>query len=59
MYKLKSEFKKGSKVILTKSFEGFNEISLDNPTQSQLKHLFDLGNDYVGKIDKPKKQSNV
>lgn len=52
MYKLKKQFSKGDRVILTRSFEGLNVIDLINPTQSQLKHLFSLGVDYVEKVEK-------
>ena len=55
MYKLTIKFKEGDKVLLTKSFQGFNEISLVNPTQAQLKHLFELGVGYVEKETKIKK----
>lgn len=54
MYILKQKFNEGDKVCLTKSFQGQHVINLVNPTQSQLKHLFDLGVDYV-KEEKPKK----
>lgn len=47
MYKLKKKFNEGDKVFLTKSFQGFNVISLVNPTQAELKHLYELGVDYV------------
>jgi len=55
-FKLNRKFNEGDKVLLSKSFQGSKVIDLAKPlSQSVLKHLFELGVDYVVEEEKPKK----
>jgi len=53
MYKIKNGLNTGY-VHLTKSFQGSNRVDLTNPTQAQLKYLFDLKHPYVEEIKQKK-----